>query len=53
MVDANLRFVVTDIGAYGKEGDSSVFIHSPLGQKLYYGSLNLPPSCLPNTNDPP
>ncbi|KAB0805363.1 hypothetical protein PPYR_02333 [Photinus pyralis] len=50
VVDANLRFVAIDVGAYGKEGDSTVFRDSPLGKKLYSGSLNLPPPrCLPNT----
>lgn len=52
--DANLQFVAIDVGAYGKEGDSTVFRDSPLGKKLYSGSLNLPPPrCLPYTNENP
>lgn len=50
LVDANLRFVVMDVDAYGKEGDSPVFKDSELGKKLYSGALNLPPpSPLPGT----
>lgn len=43
LVDANLRFIAIDVGAYGKEGDSTVFKESELGKKVYSGSLNLPP----------
>lgn len=54
IADANLCFTTIDVGAYGKEGDSSVFRDSPLGKKLYSGQLNLPaPRCLPNTNTNP
>lgn len=28
MVDANNKFVIVDIGSYGKEGDSSIFLKS-------------------------
>lgn len=52
VADANLNFVVIDVGAYGKEGDSTIFRDSPIGQKLYSGSLNLPPPRnLPNTRN--
>lgn len=54
IADANLRFVAINVGAYGKEGDSTVFRDSPLGKKLYSNSLNLPPPrLLPNTNSNP
>lgn len=54
VADANLSFIAIDVGAYGKEGDSTIFRDSPLGRKLYSGSLNLPPPrYLPNTNDNP
>ena len=50
VADANLRFVAIDVGAYGKEGDSTVFRDSPLGKKLYSGILNLrKPRCLSGT----
>lgn len=54
VADANLCFVAIDVGAYGKEGDSTVFRNSPLGRKLYSNQLNLPaPRCLPNTDSEP
>lgn len=54
VADANLRFVAIDVGAYGKEGDSTVFRDSPLGRKLYSATLNLPPPRnFPNTNGNP
>lgn len=54
VVDANLRFIAIDVGAYGKEGDSTVLRDSPLGKKLYSNTLNLPPPrCLPNTFENP
>lgn len=54
VADANLRFIAIDVGAYGKEGDSTVFRDSPLGKKLYLGKLNLPlPQNLPNTDGDP
>lgn len=52
--DANCCFTAIDVGAYGQEGDATVFRDSPLGQKLYSGQLNLPPpQCLPNTSSDP
>lgn len=54
VVDANLNFVVIDVGAYGQEGDSTVFRESPLGKLLYSNRLNLPPPrLLPNTDANP
>ena len=54
VADANLGFVAINVGAYGKEGDSTVFWDSSLGKKLYSNTLNLPPlRCLPNTNANP
>lgn len=53
IVDSDLNFIAIDVGAFGKEGDSTVFRDSPLGKKLYSGSLNLPPPRnLPNTPNP-
>ena len=54
VADANLNFIAIDVGAYGKEGDSTVFRDSPLGKKLYSGNLNIPPPRhLPNTDKDP
>lgn len=51
VADANLRFVVIDVGSYGREGDSNIFKGSSFGKKLYSQKLNLPePTLLPNTN---
>ncbi|XP_050066448.1 uncharacterized protein LOC126555590 [Aphis gossypii] len=48
VVDANLSFITIDVGAYGKESDSSVFKQSIFGKKLYAQQLNIPkPACLP------
>jgi len=54
VVDSNLCFTAIDVGAYGKERDSSVFKNFPIGKKLYLNQLNIPvPVCLPNVNDNP
>ena len=54
VADANLHLVAINVGAYGKEGDSTVFRDSPLGNKLCSNTLNLPPPrCLPDTNENP
>jgi len=31
MVDANYKFIVVDIGSFGKEGDSGIFLKSNMG----------------------
>lgn len=54
VVDADYSFISIDVGAFGKEGDSTVFKQSPFGKKLYAEQLNLPaPANLPNTIDSP
>lgn len=53
LADANLNFIVVDVGAYGREGDSAIFKRSNLGIRLGSGTLNLPVNReLPNTNEP-
>ncbi|CAI6375883.1 unnamed protein product [Macrosiphum euphorbiae] len=53
-LDAEYCFTTIDVGAYGREGDSTVFKECPFGRKLYSEELNLPePVCLPNTTDSP
>lgn len=50
VVDAEYCFSTIDVGAYGREGDSTVFKECPFGRKLYSEELVLPaPACLPNT----
>lgn len=52
MVDANLSFVVIDVGFYGRESDLSVFKEYPFGKKLYSSQLNMPePAYLSNTQN--
>jgi hypothetical protein len=41
-VDANLKFVTVDIGAYGKQNDGGVFRNSALYQGLETWSLQVP-----------
>eukprot|EP00102_Acyrthosiphon_pisum_P021175 XP_016658385.1 PREDICTED: uncharacterized protein LOC107883237 [Acyrthosiphon pisum] len=54
VVDADYCFTTIDVGAYGRESDSTVFKDYPFGKKLYSEELNLPaPTCLPNTADSP
>jgi hypothetical protein len=43
--DANYCFTVVDIGAYGREGDASIFASSQFSMKLENGSLRIPPPC--------
>ncbi|XP_022161759.1 uncharacterized protein LOC111027671 [Myzus persicae] len=51
MVDANNKFVIVDIGSYGKEGDSSIFLKSLIGQHILNGSFRFPEeSALPGSN---
>ncbi|XP_025194756.1 protein ALP1-like isoform X2 [Melanaphis sacchari] len=54
VVDANLNFVVIDVGSYGREGDSNVFKECAFGKQLYEDKLNIPePVVLPNTSANP
>jgi hypothetical protein len=50
VVDANLKFVTADIGAYGKQSNGGVFRYSALYQSLETRSLKLPEDAvLPNS----
>lgn len=54
IVNSEYCFISIYVGAYGKEGDSTVFKESVFGKKLYAEQLGLPaPFCLPNTYDNP
>lgn len=51
VVDANNKFIVVDIGSYGKEGDAGIFPKSNLGKLISTGQFKFPePRCLPNTD---
>ena len=42
VVDANYKFIVIDVGSYGKEGDSGIFHKSIMGQQIRSGNFNFP-----------
>ena len=44
MVDANLQFVVIDVGSYGRHHDGAVFANSEMGKGILDGTLNFPES---------
>jgi len=51
MVDANYKFIAVDIGSYGKEGDSGIFLKSTMGKQVLNGSFSFPnDSTLPGSN---
>lgn len=53
IVDSKYRFVYVDIGAFGKECDSTVFHNTKLYELLLQGHLPLPePKCLPGLQTP-
>ncbi|XP_077114855.1 uncharacterized protein LOC143769817 isoform X9 [Ranitomeya variabilis] len=43
VVDSHYRFIIVDIGAYGRTGDSRVFNSSIMGWQLRENQLDLPP----------
>jgi len=45
MVDANYKFVAVDIGSFGKEGDSGIFLKSNIGQNILNGTFGFPEPC--------
>jgi len=53
IVDANYKFVYIDVGAFGKESDSTLFEKTPFYKKLVNNQLNIP-KCqpLPGTTSP-
>lgn len=53
IVDANHKFIYIDVGAFGKESDSTIFENSPFYMKLQNNDLNIPGSQpLPGTDNP-
>lgn len=51
VTDANYKFVVVDIGGYGKDSDWGMFSASALSEQLESNSFNLPPTQkLPNSD---
>ncbi|KAL4153124.1 hypothetical protein QTP88_000957 [Uroleucon formosanum] len=51
IADANYRFLMIDVGAYGKDSDGSVMSNSNFYRRIENGSLKLPNETkLPNSN---
>lgn len=49
LVDANLKFIVVDTGAYGRNSDGGVFARSAFGERFIRNSFNFPEDdVLPN-----
>ncbi|KAL0879747.1 hypothetical protein ABMA27_003460 [Loxostege sticticalis] len=47
LVDADKKFIVVDVGAFGKNSDASILRNSSLGKGLQDGTLNIPPRKIP------
>lgn len=42
IVDANYKFIAVDVGSFGREGDSGIFLKSNMGKKILDGSFGFP-----------
>ncbi|XP_047998378.1 protein ALP1-like [Leguminivora glycinivorella] len=52
IVDPHYKFLVVDIGSYGRQSDSGIFENTVLYKECVAGKYILPPKPLPGTNDP-
>ncbi|KAL4104241.1 hypothetical protein QTP88_019550 [Uroleucon formosanum] len=51
MVDANYKFIAIDVGSFGREGDSGIFLKSSMGQQVLNCTFGFPEDCaLPGTD---
>lgn len=50
MIDANCKFVVIDVGSYGKEGDAGIFNKSKMGLLVKNETIFPPPKFLSHSN---
>lgn len=49
--DARYRFIITDVGSLGREGDKAIFSSSVLNKKLSSGELQIPdPTIVPRSS---
>lgn len=50
LVDANYKFIMVDVGAYGKNSDGGILAHSEMGKRFEEKTLNVPnDTLLPGT----
>lgn len=52
VVDPFYKFLVVDIGSYGRHSDSGIFENSRFYRKFIHGKSLLPPKPLPGTDNP-
>lgn len=45
MVDANYNFIAIDVGSFGREGDSGIFLKSSMGQQILNCTFGFPEDC--------
>lgn len=50
LVDAHCKYIIVDVGSYGKEGDAGIFNKSHMGQLIQSGHAFPEPQYLPNSN---
>lgn len=48
LVDANYKFIVVRVGAFGKNSDTVILRNYSLGIGLQDGTLNIPPAKIPS-----
>lgn len=53
IADANYRFLFVDVGAYGSEGDASVFFKSDFGQSIVHNTVQLPENAMVGSTSMP
>lgn len=44
--DAKYRFILTDIGAYGRESDRNIYATSDISKAFEDGTIGFPPDCV-------
>jgi hypothetical protein len=51
LVDARYRFIAIDVGSYGREGDATIFMTSPIRKQIDNDAFNIPaPTNLPTSS---
>ena len=42
LVDVNCKFIMIDVGSFGRSSDGGILLHSALGRRMDNGRLNIP-----------